>query len=108
MFDDFGHLRLLRLSDYEDSDKIKDLATEFNSNVKSFNSQIKSLLESLSDKSLIIQTSQLEALGYMIQLESLANRKNAAEAQESAVLKEKKAESFRYITFLNFKTRKGN
>jgi hypothetical protein len=98
MFDDFGQLRILPLSDYEDSDKIKDLATEFNSSVKSFNSQIKSLLESLSDKSDIIQQSQLEALGYMIQLDSLADRNKAAQVQESVILKEKKQESARYIT----------
>ena len=98
MFDDFGQLRILPLTDYEDSDKIKDLSTEFNSSVQSFNSQIKSLLESLSDKSLIIQQSQLEALGYMIQLDSLADRNKAAQVQESVILKEKKQESARYIT----------
>ena len=98
MFDDFGQLRILPLTDYEDSDKIKDLSTEFNSSVKSFNSQINSLLESLSDKSLIIQQSQLEALGYMIQLDSLADRNKAAQVQESVILKEKKQESARYIT----------
>lgn len=95
MFDDFGQLRILPSSDYEDSDRIRELTMEFNSNFNSFNTQIKTLLNSLSDKSLVIQNAQLEALGHLIQLDSLKERRSAADAQESAILKEKKAESAR-------------
>ena len=95
MFDDFGQLRILPASEYEDSDKIRDLTLEFNSSFNTFNTEMKNLLNSLSDKSLVIQHAQLEALGYLIQLDSLQEKRLKADAQESAILREKKAESSR-------------
>ena len=96
MFDEFGELRILAAIDYEDSEKIKDLLSEFNENAKTFNTQMSFLLSSLSDKSQIIQNAQLEALGYLVQLDSWTERKETMDAQENALYKEKMAESARY------------